>query len=136
MSKLPFTKAHIAQLNGFIELCRNDPKILLHPELAFFKNYIESLGGKVPATVSGTGFESPKTDKPEPKKEKEPEYQPEPETESEESDIELDNSGIIGKCIYCIDFHLWSFLGGSHESDTKKSCGFTFYIHSALLIYF
>jgi suppressor of tumorigenicity protein 13 len=97
MPKLPFTAAHLTQLNGFIDLCKNDPKILLSPELAFFKNYIESLGGKIPATLSETDFESPKADIPEPRKAKEPEAQPEPEVESEESDIELDNSGIIGR---------------------------------------
>ncbi|PNF21335.1 hypothetical protein B7P43_G02129 [Cryptotermes secundus] len=104
MPKLPFTAAHLSQLNGFVDLCKNDPKILLSPELAFFKNYIESLGGKIPATLSETDFESPKADilepepepEPKPRKAKEPEAQPEPEVESEESDIELDNSGIIG----------------------------------------
>jgi hypothetical protein len=96
MSKLPFTKEHLAELSGFIDLCKKDPKILQGPELAFFKSYIESLGGKIPATLSETDFESPKTSTPEPTKEKEPE----PEVESEESDIELDNSGIIGRYIY------------------------------------
>jgi suppressor of tumorigenicity protein 13 len=96
MSKSPFTKAHLAQLNGFIDLCKKDPKILLDPELAFFKNYIESLGGKVPTTLFETGAGSPETSRPEPTEEKEPE----PEVESEESDIELDNSGVIGMYVY------------------------------------
>ena len=98
MSKLPFSATHLSQLKGFIDFCRNDPKILQSPELAFFKNYIESLGGRIPATVSETNFESPKTDEPEARKEKEPETKQEPEVESEESDIELDSSGIIGRC--------------------------------------
>jgi suppressor of tumorigenicity protein 13 len=98
MSKLPFSATHLTQLRGFIDFCRSDPKILQNPELAFFKNYIESLGGRIPATVSETNFESPKMDKPEAGKEKEPEAKQEPEVESEESDIELDSSGIIGRC--------------------------------------
>lgn len=95
MPKLPFTAAHLSELSGFIDFCKNDPKVLLSPELAFFKNYIESLGGKIPATLSETDFESPKADTPEPRKAKEPEAKPEPEVGSEESDIELDNSGLI-----------------------------------------
>jgi suppressor of tumorigenicity protein 13 len=104
MPKLPFSAAHLSQLNGFIDLCKNDPKILFSPELAFFKNYIESLGGKIPETLSET--ESPKADIPEPRKAKEPEAEPEPEVESEESDIELDNSGIIGR------HFVWFIFGG------------------------
>jgi suppressor of tumorigenicity protein 13 len=104
MSKTPFTAAHISQLSGFINLCKDDPKILHNPELAFFKNYIESLGGKIPATLPETDFESPEADIPEPRKAKESEAKPEPavEVESEESDIELDNSGIIGR--YFVSF--------------------------------
>jgi suppressor of tumorigenicity protein 13 len=97
MPKLPFTAAHLSQLSDFIDFCKNDPKILLSPELAFLKNYVESLGGKIPATLSETDFESPKAEIPEPRKAKEPGAKPEPEVESEESDIELDNSGIIGR---------------------------------------
>jgi suppressor of tumorigenicity protein 13 len=102
MPKTPFTPAHLSQLTGFINLCKDDPKILHSPELAFFKNYIESLGGKIPATLPETDFEPPKADIPEPRKAKEPEAKPEPEVDSEESDIELDNSGIIGK--YFVSF--------------------------------
>jgi suppressor of tumorigenicity protein 13 len=106
MPKSPFTAAQLAQLNGFINCCQNDPKILHSPDLAFFKNYIESLGGKIPETSSETEFESPKPDIPEPKKAKEPEPKPEPEAESEESDIELDNSGVIGR------YFVWFIFSG------------------------
>jgi len=103
MSKLPFTASHLTQLKGFVDFCRNDPKILRNPELAFFKNYIESLGGTIPTTVSETNPESPNADEPEARKEKEPEPKQEPEVESEESDIELDSSGIIGRCFDRLD---------------------------------
>lgn len=103
MSKLPFSATHLSQLKGFIDFCRIDPKILRNPELAFFKNYIESLGGTIPAAESETNSESPNTDEPEATKEKEPETKQEPEVESEESDIELDNSGIIGRCFDRLD---------------------------------
>jgi suppressor of tumorigenicity protein 13 len=103
MSKLPFTAEHLSQLKGFVYFCTNDPKILQNPELAFFKNYIESLGGRIPTTVSETNFESPKMDKPEARKENEPETKQEPEVESEESDIELDSSGVIGRCFNWFD---------------------------------
>lgn len=103
MSKLPFSLTHLSQLKGFIDFCRNDPKILRSPELEFFKNYIESLGGTIPATVPETNSESPNMDEPEATKEKEPETKQEPEVESEESDIELDSSGIIGRCFGRLD---------------------------------
>jgi suppressor of tumorigenicity protein 13 len=102
MSNLPFTKAHLSQLSGFIDLCKKDPKILLNPELSFFKSYIESMGGKIPANLFKTDFGSPKTNIPEPKKEREPE--PDADAESVESDIELDNSGIIGRYIYSFTY--------------------------------
>lgn len=97
MSKLPFSTTHISQLKAFIDFCRSDPKILRSPELEFFKNYIESLGGTIPTAVSETNSESPNRDEPEARKGKEPETKQEPEVESEESDIELDSSGIIGR---------------------------------------
>ena len=39
----------IEQLKGFIHLCRAKPDLLHKPELAFFKDYLESLGAKLPS---------------------------------------------------------------------------------------
>ncbi|GLH01155.1 Hsc70-interacting protein 2 [Gryllus bimaculatus] len=92
MSSLPFPKAHIEQLKTFIDLCKKQPELLQHPELAFFKQYILSMGGKIPPPRAAG--DSPK--KPEPKAaEPEPAEEPAEEEPLEESDIELDNSGVI-----------------------------------------
>lgn len=91
MSGIPFTKSHLIQLKGFVDLCRKNPNLLHNEDLQFFKDYIESFGGKIPDAKPTD--EVPKAEF-EPKAE--PESEPEPPVESEESDIELDNTGVIG----------------------------------------
>jgi len=46
MSGLP-TEA-INQLKVFVQLLKSKPEILHTSEMAFFKSYLESLGGKIP----------------------------------------------------------------------------------------
>ncbi|XP_052120532.1 putative protein FAM10A4, partial [Frankliniella occidentalis] len=89
-----FGSEQLAQLKAFIEVCKAKPSILHADEFKFFKDYIESLGGKIP--LSSTKAD-PKPTAFTPKREAkvEPEPQPEPEAESEESDVELDNEGVI-----------------------------------------
>lgn len=83
----------LKQLQAFVELCKANPSILHLNEFKFFKDYIESLGGKVPAAAGSAGPQrTPTAPKPEPKVEPEPV----PEVESEESEVELDNEGVIG----------------------------------------
>ena len=41
-------KQKIAQLRGFIEMVQQDPSLLHIPELGFFRDYLESLGAKIP----------------------------------------------------------------------------------------
>lgn len=89
-----FTPDQLKQLQAFIEVCRLKPDILHMDEFKFFKDYIESLGGKVPAASSGpkrVPNPEPKTTVPPP----EPESKPAEESE-EESDVEIDNEGVIG----------------------------------------
>lgn len=88
----PLPQDKIRDLKLFIDLCRKDPDLVHHPELEFFKNYLESLGAVVPPKQT---FEN----KPEKPKE---ESKPEPEEvtpESEESEVELDYEGVIGEHI-------------------------------------
>lgn len=84
----PLPPDQLKNLKLFIEFCKKEPNILHHPDLSFFKNYIESLGGIV-------------TPKQEEKEEtKKPETNPEAEelpAESDESEVELDYEGVIGK---------------------------------------
>ncbi|KAK6172941.1 hypothetical protein SNE40_016495 [Patella caerulea] len=79
-------------LKDFIQMCKRDINILHMPALSFFKDFIESLGGKIPDRKP-----EPKSDpQPTPAAEPEPEPEPEPEEEEEvESDIELDATGVI-----------------------------------------
>jgi len=50
----------IAQLKAFVGSLKADPKILHVPDLKFFKDYIESLGGKIPdIKVSSPSSDSP-----------------------------------------------------------------------------
>lgn len=92
MSGIPYPvpDALLEQLRSFIEILKINPQILNHKDLDFFKQYIASLGGKVPTMKSDPGDSAASDPKPEP----ESKPAPEPE-ESEESDIELDNSGVI-----------------------------------------
>jgi hypothetical protein len=66
MATLPISKEHITQLKNFIELCDKEPSIIDHPQLDFFKNFIQKLGGKVPKhksyNIDGKYFNN-KTDK-------------------------------------------------------------------------
>nr|CAD7408418.1 unnamed protein product [Timema cristinae] len=94
MSGLPFTKAHLLELEKFVALIKADPQILYNPELKFFKNFVESLGGTLPPlNKPNVGGDAPGVGPT--KTPKKPEPEPNPEEESEESDIELDVSGVV-----------------------------------------
>lgn len=94
--KLP--EKQLTELRAFVTLLKSQPSILHQPDLLFLKEFIESLGGVVPspetkeAPKSSCPFESAKSA---PKPEDE-------EPEIVESDIELDQSGVVGKSF---DYH-------------------------------
>ncbi|KAG8283748.1 hypothetical protein J6590_011118 [Homalodisca vitripennis] len=96
MAALP--KEAIAQLKVFIHLVKTNPELLHTPDLKFFKDFLESYGGKVPevSSQSQSQSQSSPSKKPTPAPEPKP---PTPEPESEESDIELDNSGVIDETL-------------------------------------
>ncbi|KAM7539829.1 hypothetical protein Aperf_G00000039059 [Anoplocephala perfoliata] len=77
----------VDEAKEFVTILRSQPELLHAPELKFLRDYLESLGAKIPPPKSS--HES--TPKPETVHEEE-----EPETpESEESDVELDMTGVI-----------------------------------------
>ncbi|CAH1776309.1 unnamed protein product [Owenia fusiformis] len=86
-------QAQLTLLKGFTELCKKNPSILHLPQLAFFKEWIESLGAEVPAP--NTSFDAPPPTEEQPKPAPAPKREPTPEPESEESDIDIDNEGVI-----------------------------------------
>ena len=94
MSSLP--KQQVEQLHAFIKLLASKPAMIHDPALGFFREYIESVGGTVPAPPKKEESPKPEQSKAEPPKEETPE--PEPEDDPE-SDVELDMSGVIGKLL-------------------------------------
>jgi suppressor of tumorigenicity protein 13 len=89
------SKEQLMLLKQFIDMCKNRPEILHMPELTFFKDYVETLGGKIPPLATPP----PHQEKAETPKPAEPEQKPttvEPESDSEpESDLELDMTGVV-----------------------------------------
>lgn len=49
----------VAELEAFVTLVRNDPNILHRPELAFFKDYLHSLGARIPSPPAEDEPEEP-----------------------------------------------------------------------------
>lgn len=85
-------KTQLELLKAFVQTCQVKPEILHTPELAFYRQYLESLGATIPP---------PPKVQPEPEEEAKAEAPPQPAEEEEEeeelveSDVELDNSGVI-----------------------------------------
>ncbi|KAJ0785338.1 putative hsp70-interacting protein [Helianthus annuus] len=50
--------AKLEQLKLFISRCQSDPSILSDPSLSFFRDYLESLGAKLPASAYKTESQS------------------------------------------------------------------------------
>ena len=97
MSQLP--KAQIDQLKAFVTVLQAKPAILHDPGLQFFRDYLVSLGAKLPSPPPEAKKEPSKSPEPEPVPQKEPEKMEEEEVvESDpESEVELDMTGVIGK---------------------------------------
>lgn len=90
---LPMAKELLAPLKIFVDLCAINPAILNLPDLAFFKEFIEKLGGRIP------GDEIPSTKVPTEPKINEPDEPLEEDSANEDNseDLELDITGVIGK---------------------------------------
>ena len=98
----------------FFSLIKGQPSILHQPELQFFKEYLESIGGVVPAAEG-----KPKCCPEEHHHQKEREVpsaappSPPDEPELVESDIELDMEGVIGRFTINISV-IYSFISFLH----------------------
>merc|ERR1712115_648801 len=109
---LPFTmtqlpKAQLDQLKAFVTLLKINPAVLDDPDLEFFRDYLLSVGAKLPTNAKDSKDEQ--VPKPTNAKESKDEHVPKPETtpsnepeameqdepEEPESDLELDMTGVI-----------------------------------------
>jgi len=92
----PFPKESIEGLKKFVQLCQKNPGVLHLPDLAFFKDYLESMGAIIPDAPSKPTFE-PKTHTPNAAKPPSAEKVQEEGEEEDivESDVELDMEGVI-----------------------------------------
>ncbi|KAK4400346.1 FAM10 family protein [Sesamum angolense] len=91
--------AKVNQLKQFVDLCKSNPSILSDPSLSFFRDYIESLGGKIPSSGGDYKAKSHVVDESDEDMddiEEEP-HPPQEEEEPEimESDVELDESDVV-----------------------------------------
>ncbi|XP_025088846.1 hsc70-interacting protein-like isoform X1 [Pomacea canaliculata] len=86
--------SQLSLLRKFVEMCKADSNILHVADLAFYREYLESLGARIPPhRATDPVNEEAKSSKP---TQKPPEPEPEEEEEEEiESDVELDNTGVI-----------------------------------------
>lgn len=110
----PFNKEALDKLKQFVDVCIQNPSLLLLPDLAFFKNFIESFGGKV--TSSTTPTETPA------KESSEEPLQSEPvEQSDEESDLELDNTGCLERDELSSDQKMGDPNKEVSEDDSDKS---------------
>ncbi|KAK9265873.1 hypothetical protein L1049_001747 [Liquidambar formosana] len=88
----------IAELKLFVDQCKSNPSILHTPSLAFFKNYLRSLGARIPSDPKSDGGSNNKSDH----KEQVDAKKPNPLTEDAkleddivESDIDLDDTDVV-----------------------------------------
>ncbi|XP_011819711.1 PREDICTED: hsc70-interacting protein [Colobus angolensis palliatus] len=84
----------VNELRAFVKMCKQDPSVLHTEEMRFLREWVESMGGKVPpATQKAKSEENTKEEKPDSKKVEEDLKADEPS--SEESDLEIDKEGVI-----------------------------------------
>ncbi|KAG8235969.1 hypothetical protein J437_LFUL017905 [Ladona fulva] len=95
MSELPFNEEQLAQLKAFTMWCKTQPQALHHPSLAFFKEYIENLGGRIPQKQEPMPEKNTETKKEEKTGTPTEGVETPAESDSEESEVELDNEGVI-----------------------------------------
>ncbi|KAJ6962634.1 hypothetical protein NC652_001325 [Populus alba x Populus x berolinensis] len=89
----------LEELKQFIEECKSSPSILTDPSLLFFRDYLESLGAKLPASAHKKSYVVEESDEEMEEKEEsqvEPQVEEEEEEEEEiiESDLELEGDTV------------------------------------------
>uniref|UniRef100_A0A4W2C2T9 ST13 Hsp70 interacting protein n=1 Tax=Bos indicus x Bos taurus TaxID=30522 RepID=A0A4W2C2T9_BOBOX len=84
----------VSELRAFVKMCKQDPSVLHTEEMRFLREWVESMGGKIPPAAHKTKLEeNTKEEKTDSKKTEENVKTDEPS--SEESDLEIDNEGVI-----------------------------------------
>ena len=118
----------IRELKTFVDILKMHPDLLHDSRMSFFREYLVSLGAKIPDAPS-TGPQATKSDEEMKEPESaapEPEPEPEPEVESEpESDVELDMEGVIGKhsCDWNARVKFLKRLFPEPDNDPPQSMG-------------
>uniref|UniRef100_A0A2K5S932 Hsp70-interacting protein N-terminal domain-containing protein n=1 Tax=Cebus imitator TaxID=2715852 RepID=A0A2K5S932_CEBIM len=84
----------VNELWAFVKMCKQDPSVLHTQEMRFLREWVESMGSKIPpAAQKAKSEENTKEEKPNSKKVEEDLKADLPS--SEESDLETDNEGVI-----------------------------------------
>lgn len=83
----------VSELRAFVKMCKQDPSVLHTEDLRFLREWVESMGGKIPPATHKSKSEENKAEKTDSKKVEEDIKTDEPS--SEESDLEIDNEGVI-----------------------------------------
>uniref|UniRef100_A0A286Y3S0 Hsp70-interacting protein N-terminal domain-containing protein n=1 Tax=Cavia porcellus TaxID=10141 RepID=A0A286Y3S0_CAVPO len=84
----------VKELRAFVKMCKQDLSVLHTEEMCFLREWVESMGGKVPpATHKAKSEENIKEEEMDSPKTEENIKTDQPS--SEESDLEIDNEGVI-----------------------------------------
>ncbi|KAK2095908.1 Hsc70-interacting protein [Saguinus oedipus] len=84
----------VNELQDFVKMCKQDLSVLHIKEMCFLRQWVESMGDKIPpATQKAKSEENTKEEKPDSKTVEEDLKADEPP--SEETDLEIDNEGVI-----------------------------------------
>eukprot|EP00069_Balaena_mysticetus_P010700 bmy_06827T0 len=73
----------VSEPRAFVKMCKQDPSVLHTEEMCFLREWVESMGGKIPPATHKTKLE-----------ENTKEEKTTDEPSSEESDLEIDNEGV------------------------------------------
>ncbi|XP_054328115.1 hsc70-interacting protein-like [Pongo pygmaeus] len=104
----------VNELRAFVKMCKQDPSVLHTEEMRFLREWVESMGGKVPpATQKVKSEENTKEEKPDSKKVEEDLKADEPS--GEESDLEIDKEGVIEP-----DTHAPQEMGDENAEITEE----------------
>ncbi|PIN27042.1 Hsp70-interacting protein [Handroanthus impetiginosus] len=85
------------ELKGFIEHCKQNPSVLHTPSLAFFKNFLQSLGAQIPPPGKSQGKDGEDVQDEKPFESSKPNASRDDTLDEDivESDVELDNSDVV-----------------------------------------
>ncbi|XP_035575815.1 putative protein FAM10A4 [Canis lupus dingo] len=84
----------VSKLRVFVKMCKQDPSVLHTEEMRFLREWVESVGGKIPPATHKTKSEDNIKEENTDSKKVEENIKTE-ESSSEESDLEIDNEGVI-----------------------------------------